>query len=249
MASPRKALTLKVVRERSARSDHGPLSQRTTARDESAFTFFFEATSGLLFGLLLLTLRDTATAEEILSEVYDEMREQIGRLARRSMLDTQSEYSLNWLITTAHRRAFDRLRANRSGERERFTVSAGSAQQGRLPPRMADMSAAEDQELVSSTLAALSHAQRKMIELAYFSRQTPREIALRLGQPVEQVKADLQDGMLKLYKLFKNIPAERSLNRRPLADCGNHKQRRPPPPAPGEKPARDHGITLVRSTR
>ena len=95
MASSRKALTLKVVRERPARMDHVRLSQRITARDESAFTLFYEATSGLLFGLLLLTLSDTATAEEILAEVYDEMREQIGRAAGRSMLDTQSEYSLN----------------------------------------------------------------------------------------------------------------------------------------------------------
>ena len=43
-----------------------------------------------------------------------------------------------------------------------------------------------------------------MIELTYSSRMAPPEIALRLGQRLEIVKAGLQDGILKLCRLFKN---------------------------------------------
>lgn len=43
-----------------------------------------------------------------------------------------------------------------------------------------------------------------MIELAYFSRMTPRAIAMRLRQSPDTVKTGLQYGISQLYNLFKN---------------------------------------------
>ena len=42
--------------------------------DEASFRLFFEATNGLLFGLLLRILGHTQTAEEVLAELYEEVR-------------------------------------------------------------------------------------------------------------------------------------------------------------------------------
>ena len=58
--------------------------------------------------------------------------------------------------------------------------------------------------LVGATLDALSPAERKMIELAYFSRMTPHGIAMKLRQSPDSVKTGLQSGISQLYKLFKN---------------------------------------------
>ena len=43
---------------------------------------FYEATSGLLFGLLLLILNDMTTAEVVLFEVYAEVRQHAASFDR-----------------------------------------------------------------------------------------------------------------------------------------------------------------------
>lgn len=167
------------------------------AGHEPAVARFYDATSGLLFGLLLLILGDTATAEGVLLEVYAEVREHAGRF------DKNQESLLIWLITIAHRRALEHL-CSSSGDQE-FTVSvglAGSPASGKV--RRFGISKSAHRRLVGATLDVLSPAERKMIELAYFSRMPPRAIAVKLRQSPETVKTGLQYGVSQLYNLFKN---------------------------------------------
>jgi hypothetical protein len=89
------------------------------AGDEPAAARFYDATSGLLFGLLLLILGDTATAEEVLLGVYAEVRQNAVRF------DRNHESLLTWLITIAHRRALEHLCS--SSEDQQFIVSVGFA--------------------------------------------------------------------------------------------------------------------------
>src|SRR5688572_32420180 len=71
--------------------------------DEASFRLFFEATNGLLFGLLLRILGHTQTAEEVLAELYQEVRRRAAHFGK------QNERPLTWLILIAHRRAIERL--------------------------------------------------------------------------------------------------------------------------------------------
>ncbi|HZE72104.1 MAG TPA: hypothetical protein VE135_21555 [Pyrinomonadaceae bacterium] len=52
--------------------------------DEAAFRLFFEATNGLLFGLLLRILGHTQTAEDVLSELYEEVRQKAARFGKQN---------------------------------------------------------------------------------------------------------------------------------------------------------------------
>ena len=52
-------------------------------------------------------------------------------------------------------------------------------------------------------LDGFTHAERKMVELAYFSRMTPRAIARELQQAPADVSIGLQAGIAQLYDLFK----------------------------------------------
>ena len=54
-----------------------------TEGDEAAFRLFHGATNGLLFAILLHILSHTQTAEEVLSELYDEVKRKALRLSRR----------------------------------------------------------------------------------------------------------------------------------------------------------------------
>ena len=165
--------------------------------DEPAVARFHDATSGLLFGLLLLTLGDTATAEEVLFEVYAEVRQHAARF------DRNHESLLVWLITIAHRRALAHLCS--SSEDPQFALSGGlTGTPGSGQPSRFGLSKSAHRRLVGAALVALSPAERKMIELAYFSRMTTSAIAVKLRQSPDTIKAGLQFGITQLYNLFKN---------------------------------------------
>jgi RNA polymerase sigma-70 factor, ECF subfamily len=173
------------------------LIQEIAAGDQLALTRFYAATSGLLFGLLLLILGDTEAADKVLLEVYTEVKQHARRFGKAR------ESLLTWLITIAHRRALEHLCA-RAGDRE-FAMSVGLA--GPHDPaaiRNFGISKSAHRRLIGASLDSLSPAERKMIELAYFSRLTTHAIAARLRQTPEAVKLGLQLGVSRLYNLFKN---------------------------------------------
>lgn len=96
--------TLSLVRSQHSKPDQvGTLVPWIARGDEAAFRLFFEATNGLLFGLLLRILGHTQTAEEVLSELYEEVRRRAAQFGK------QNERPLTWLILMAHRRAIERL--------------------------------------------------------------------------------------------------------------------------------------------
>lgn len=167
------------------------------AGDERAVAHFHNATSGLLFGLLLLILGDTTTAEAVLLEVYGEVR------AHAARFDRNRESLLTWLVTIAHRRALEHLCS--SSADQQFVVSVGlGGPVGSSQVHTFGISKSAHRKLVGATLDALSPGERRMIEMAYFSRMTPRAIAVKLRQSPDAVKAGLQFGISQLYNLFKN---------------------------------------------
>jgi RNA polymerase sigma-70 factor (ECF subfamily) len=164
--------------------------------DEAAFRLFFEATNGLLFGLLLRILGHTQTAEEVLSELYEEVRQ------RAASFDRQKERPLTWLILIAHRRAIERLCWQATSQSATWADIDGKAE---LPSVCDSISITEQRRLVCLALDAILPLQYRMIELAFFSGMTNLEIAQELGQSPEAVEDGVQSGMLKLFVLFKSI--------------------------------------------
>jgi RNA polymerase sigma-70 factor (ECF subfamily) len=185
---------LRIVETVTSNPDLEGLVPSIAARDELALAHFREATNGLLFGLLLLILGDTAKADEVLSEVYTEVGESAGNFKR------DRESLLSWLITITHRRALEFLCS--SSEERQFAVSVGLP--GVLGSGHFGISKSAHRRLVAVALDALSPLEHKMIELAYFSRLSPGVIAVRLRQSPETVDAGLQCGISQLYNLFKN---------------------------------------------
>jgi RNA polymerase sigma-70 factor (ECF subfamily) len=192
----RSAVSVRIIDGRPRNLDLEGLVPSIAAGNEPALVRFYDATSGLLFGLLLLILGDTATAEEVLLEVYAEVRQHAGHF------DKNHESLLTWLITIAHRRALEHLCS--SSEDQQIVVSVGLADPQGSGEVHFGISKSAHRRLVGATLDALSPAERKMIELAYFSRMTQRAIAMKLRQSPDTVKIGLQYGISKLYNLFKN---------------------------------------------
>ena len=164
--------------------------------DEAAFRLFFEATNGLLFGLLLRILGHTQAAEEVLAELYEEVRRKAARFSK------QNERPLTWLILIAHRCAIERL-CQLTTNSEKLKRRKGKTKSTTNLPSSINIT--EQRRLVRAALEAIPSQQHRMIELAFFSGMTSLEIAKELQLSQDAVEGGIQYAMLQLFGLFKSI--------------------------------------------
>lgn len=162
--------------------------------DGAAFRLFFEATNGLLFGLLLRILGHTQTAEEVLAELYEEVKQKASRFGK------QNERPLTWLILIAHRRAIERLcsqlkQTELLGKRGLRSTTVNSY----------SINITEQRRLVRTALEAIPPIQHQMIEMAFFSGMSNFEIAKKLEKSPETVENGIRNAMLQLFVVFKSI--------------------------------------------
>ena len=170
---------------------------RVAEGDQSALTTLYDATSRLVFGLILRVVVDRSTAEEVLLDVYT----QVWRQA--STYDIKRGAPLAWLMTIARTRSIDRLRSGKHEHQNRESLDAiGEITSSTASPE-ADSVTAERRQLVRAALDTLSAEQREVIELAYYAGLSHSEIALKLGQPLGTVKTRTRLGMMKLRDMLR----------------------------------------------
>ncbi|HEX5859115.1 MAG TPA: sigma factor, partial [Microbacterium sp.] len=86
--------------------DHaGALLERVAAGDRAAFSALYDMLSPRAFGLILRVLVDRSQSEEVLQEVFLEVWQSAARFA------PNRGQGRSWVLTIAHRRAVDRVRA------------------------------------------------------------------------------------------------------------------------------------------
>jgi RNA polymerase sigma-70 factor, ECF subfamily len=175
----RKTTVSPVKAEQVGRGRENNLIEWIARGDAAAFREFYDATNGLLFGLLLRILGHTQTAEEVLCELYEEVRHKAARFGM------QNERPLTWLIFIAHRRAIECLCRKLASQESRTTINI-----------------TEQRRLIRTAMDSIPEPQQQMVEMAFFSGMTNLEIAKELGQPPEKVEADLRQAMLRLFQLF-----------------------------------------------
>lgn len=165
---------------------------RLSARgDEQAFAELYDATSARVHGLVLRVIRDPAQAEEVTQEVYL----QVWRTAAR--YDETKGSAMAWLMTLAHRRAVDRVRAAEAVNRQDTTYH----QNTHVVAHDSTAEAAEqsmEARRVRAALAELTKVQREALELAYFGGYTHTEVASMLDLPVGTAKTRIRDGLIRL---------------------------------------------------
>ena len=183
--------------EHSARSQEiAALIHRAAAGDQHAVSELYDATSRMVYGLVLRILGDEAAAEEVLLDVYM----QVWRQA--SAYDAGRGAPLAWLATIARSRAIDRLRAGRQEwQRARSLETVSQLSTGESLEEAAYVT--ELREVVRGALGTLSPEQREALELAYYGGLSHSEIAERLGQPLGTIKTRIRLGMMKLRALLK----------------------------------------------
>jgi RNA polymerase sigma-70 factor (ECF subfamily) len=173
-----------------ARTDDVALVILIGRYDEDAFAEAYRRHAGAVFGLARRLLWEPALAEEMVQEIFLRLWEQPERF-------DQTRGSLrSFLLMDAHARCVDRIRADsRRREREERTARAEVASEYDVDLEAYDLGVAEE---VREVLSALSEAERRAIELAYFGGHTYREVARILDQPEGTIKSRIRTGLTRL---------------------------------------------------
>ena len=172
--------------------DHaGELLQRVANGDQAAFARLYDMLSPRVFGLILRVLVDRSQSEEVLQEVFLEIWQSASRFA------PNRGQARSWILTIAHRRAVDRVRASqastnrdvRAGFRDLEVAHDGVAEEVEM--RI-------EGERVATALSALPEVQREALTLAYYGGYSQSEIAVLMGAPLGTIKTRMRDGLSRL---------------------------------------------------
>ena len=158
--------------------------------NEAAFAALYDQIATKVFGLTLRVIRDRAQAEEVSQEALLE----VWRKAPR--YDPARGSATAWILTIAHRRAVDRVRAEQSSRDRQRRAPADAAAPHDVVAETA-VSASEQQE-VRKALEHLTDLQREAVELAYYGGHTYRDVAALLDIAEGTAKTRIRDGLIRL---------------------------------------------------
>ena len=172
-------------------ASHEQLLAQVAQGDRVAFAMLYDGTAARVHGLIRRLLVDHAQAEEVTQEVYLEIWQSAARY------EPTRGSAITWMLTLAHRRAVDRIRASQASRERDSRIGIRDF----APEYDSVAEAAEikiESERVKRALANLTELQRQAVTLAYFRGLSHSEVSALLRVPIGTVKTRLRDGMIRL---------------------------------------------------
>jgi RNA polymerase sigma-70 factor (ECF subfamily) len=166
------------------------LLMRVQRGDERAMAVLFDRYSKIVYSVALRVLRDTASAEDVMQEIFMQIwRKPESFVAAKGSLG-------GWLTVVARNRSIDSLRRKRPSDQvEELNLAS--------PFNLAEDSERNLlMERARSAVALLPTEQRKTLEMAFFDGLTHSEIAEMTGEPLGTVKTRIRSALLTLRKGF-----------------------------------------------
>jgi RNA polymerase sigma-70 factor, ECF subfamily len=172
-----------------ADADLDTLLTHVAKGDQAAFEALYDQLGSSVYGLVRRVLRNPSQAEEVAQEVLLE----VWRAASR--FDPARGSAATWVLTIAHRRAIDRVRAEEAATaREQRTAEVPAATDEVAETVEASM----DAERLRRCLAGLTELQRESITLAYYGGYSYAQVAALLGTALGTIKTRIRDGLTRL---------------------------------------------------
>ena len=192
-----------------SRYDDERLISLIAQSQEKALAQLFEHYSRLVFGLALMIVRDSATAEDITLDVCMRVWQKAG-----SYDPAQAKVS-TWLTSITRNHAIDVLHSQ-AVKKDKCTLGLDQLISLATLPEDDPQETVElslRREWIYAALAQLPTNQQQAIILAYFGGYTQRQIAEMLEQPIGTIKTRLRLAMQKLrdYLNEEQEPKDKSI--------------------------------------
>jgi RNA polymerase sigma-70 factor (ECF subfamily) len=172
--------------------------------DEAALRRVYDALAPRVLGLCNQILRDQASAEEAVIEVFSQVWRQAARYEpRKGSVAT-------WITTMARTRAID-LRRSRARHATREAVLDAEELElfrDRGPAPHEVVAAGDRAERVHRALSTLSSDQRRAVEAAFFGGLSHSEIAAEFEEPLGTIKTRIRSGLVTLRTALASVEGE-----------------------------------------
>jgi len=173
------------------------LVARLAQGDQEALSQLYDRYASMLLALAIRVVNDHAEGEEVVQEVLMQAWRQAERYdPERSSVST-------WLVMMTRSRAIDRIRSRKVVDR---TLTAAQREATRIdesPEGARNVLHQERAVRLRDELSLLPEEQRQVLELAFFSGMTQREIAAEKDIPLGTVKTRTLLAMKKLRVALK----------------------------------------------
>ena len=172
--------------------DDVTLLARVRRGDEPAMASLFDRYSKVVYSVALRVLRDPASAEDVLQEIFMQIwRSPDAFIATRGSLG-------GWLAIVSRNRSIDALRRKRPTEQVEGIALASAYNLAEESERNLMI------EKARGMIGLLPSEQRKTLEMAFFDGLTHSEIAEMTGDPLGTVKTRIRAALISLRKAFQS---------------------------------------------
>ena len=167
--------------------------------DRLAMQVLFARHHVRVFRFVLRLVRNEATAEDLISEVFLDVWRQAGKFEGRSAVST-------WLLSIARFKALSVLRRKPEAELDEETAEA--IEDTSDTPDVV-LQKKQKADIIRKCLGGLSAEHREIVDLVYYHEKSVEEVAEIVGIPENTVKTRLFYARKKLAELLKAAGIER----------------------------------------
>jgi RNA polymerase sigma-70 factor (ECF subfamily) len=175
------------------------LIARIAGGDRLAMQVLFARHHVRVYRFVLRLVRNEATAEDLISDVFLDVWRQAGKFEGRSAVST-------WMLSIARFKALSALR--RRPEEELDDETASSIEDHSDDPEVA-LAKKDKGAALRECLSALSPEHREIIDLVYYHEKSVEEAAAIVGIPEATVKTRMFYARKKLSELLKEQGIDR----------------------------------------
>ena len=152
-----------------------------------------------VYRFVLRLVRNEATAEDLISDVFLDVWRQASRFEGRSAVST-------WLLAIARFKALSAMRRRKDDELDEEAANAIADPSD--DPEVA-MEKKDKGEILRKCMTALSPEHREIVDLVYYHEKSVEEVAEIVGIPENTVKTRMFYARKKLAELLKAAGVER----------------------------------------
>ena len=169
-------------------SNDANIVARLVGGDKEGLVCLYDEYAGLIYGIALRVLRNTAAAEDVVQEVFLQL------WRNPASFDPKRGRLAPWLAVITRHKAVDSLR------KLKFEADSSEARLSDARAPEASVHCSADGDRAKKLMAQLPAEQRQVLELAFLDGLTHVEIAARVSQPLGTVKSRIRLGLLSLRK-------------------------------------------------